>query len=165
MLLEFKPRLFCYEKHRHWDRSVVPPLYKALQWPFLPRRGPFTTNTLCQRKCQCLWDVLYLCHLVLAPEAGIVERRVPVLVDCIRVGLALDQLAPRVTEVEELYSRGRVESKTHDFDHFLIQAVHVHIKVCSLCVALCRGGFFCRNVASDRSAFSHMGLTHFDKKK
>lgn len=37
-------------------------------------------------------SVLYLCHLVLAPETGVVERRVSVLVDRIGVSFALNQL-------------------------------------------------------------------------
>lgn len=59
-----------------------------------PQKGAFPASKLCQRK----WSVsgiivLHLGHFILAPEAGIVERCVPVLVDCIGVSFALNQLA------------------------------------------------------------------------
>ena len=150
MLLEFK--------HRHWDRSVVPPLYKALQWPFLPRRGPFTASTLCQEA-----SVSVGCAVPPPPRLGPRSRRSGAA--CSRAHWLCWGRPCTGSAGTAGHRSGRVESETHDFDSlFLIQAVHVNIKVCSLCVVLCRDGVFFRmNVASDSPAFSHMGLTHFDK--
>ncbi len=58
------------------------------------QKRAFSANTLCLKRwsvCGC--TVLYLCHFVLAPEAGVVERCVSMLVDCIGVCFALNQLA------------------------------------------------------------------------
>ena len=47
---------------------------------------------------------LYLCHFVLAPEAGVVQRCVSMLVDCIGVGFALNQLeftGQKVRKIEQ----------------------------------------------------------------
>lgn len=59
-----------------------------------PQKRAFSANTLCLKRwsvCGC--TVLYLCHFILAPEAGVVERCVSMLVDCVGVCFALNQLA------------------------------------------------------------------------
>lgn len=75
---------YTYRPGRHLPPSPTKDRYLQLR-PLLTRGGqccPETGATV----------ALYLCHLVLAPEAGIVEWCVSVLVDCIWVGFALNQL-------------------------------------------------------------------------
>lgn len=60
----------------------------TLQWPFLPRRGRFKATG--KGVCGCI--SLYLGDFILAPEAGIMERGISMLVRCVRVSFTLNQL-------------------------------------------------------------------------
>lgn len=40
----------------------------------------------------CCVVVLHLCNFIMAPEAGVVQRGVPMLIDCVGIRFALNQL-------------------------------------------------------------------------
>lgn len=76
-----------------------------------PQKRAFSANRWCQKMrsvCGCI--VLYLCHFILAPEAGVVEWCVPMLVDCIGVRFALNQLAHTGDKVRKMNNKARFQN-------------------------------------------------------
>lgn len=98
--------------------------------------------------CGC---ILYLCYLVLSPEAGVVEWRVSVLVDCVGVCFALDELAFSMKKnlLADWHSELQLKNKKHQLKRILKPStikqhrVYLHtlatMSLCPWLAARCKG--------------------------